>query len=75
MRSAVPRSRAVDVTLTEAGHRAVDRLVDVVLSREVELLGVLDEAEQATLTGLLRKLVAAVHNEVGISRPTLVGGQ
>jgi DNA-binding MarR family transcriptional regulator len=74
VRATVRGSRAVEVTLTDAGHRAVDRLVDLVLSREVELLGILDGEEQATLTRLLRKLIAGVQNEVGISRPTHVGG-
>lgn len=67
-------SRAVDVTLTEAGHHLVDALVDRVLSREVDLLRVLDDEEQATLAALLRKLIAGLHDELGPSRPTHVGG-
>lgn len=66
--------RSVDVSLTDAGHELVDALVDRVLSREVELLGVLDEQERATLAGLLRKLIAGLHDELGPSRPTQVGG-
>lgn len=67
-------SRTVDVTLTEAGHRLVEKLVDRVLYREIELLTVLDDEEQATLAALLRKLVAGLHDELGHSRPTHVGG-
>ena len=67
-------SRTVDVTLTEAGHRLVETLVDHVLSREIDLLAVLDDQEQATLTTLLRKLIAGLHDELGPSRPTQVGG-
>lgn len=66
-------SRTVDVTLTDAGHRLVETLVDRVLSREIALLTVLDDQEQATLATLLRKLIAGLHDELGPSRPTHVG--
>ncbi|WP_349294493.1 MarR family winged helix-turn-helix transcriptional regulator [Baekduia alba] len=66
-------SRAVAVTLTAAGHRLVDRLVDRVLGREAELVSGLTPDQQAQLTELLRLFLATLRTQVGPERPTQVG--
>jgi DNA-binding MarR family transcriptional regulator len=49
------------VTLTKAGAKAVDSAMEDLLSRERELLKVLNKGEQAQLAALLREL--AIHFE------------
>ena len=51
------RSRAVNVTLTRAGHALVERTVDRVLGREAELVRGLAAAERADLAALLDRLL------------------
>jgi DNA-binding MarR family transcriptional regulator len=53
-------SRAVNVTLTRAGHALVERTVDRVLGREAELVRGLAVAERADLAALLDGLLAGV---------------
>jgi DNA-binding MarR family transcriptional regulator len=53
-------SRAVNVTLTRAGHALVERTVDRVLGREAELVHGLAAAERADLAVLLDRLLAGV---------------
>ena len=53
-------SRAVNVTMTRAGHALVERSVDRVLGREAELVRGLAAAERADLTALLDRLLAGV---------------
>jgi DNA-binding MarR family transcriptional regulator len=60
-------ARGVTVTLTEAGHGLVERLVDRVLGREAELVSGLTEDQQATLTALLRSFLAEL--EATLDRP------
>src|SRR5829696_7466032 len=48
--------RGTLITLTDAGHAAVDRTIAAHLRNERELIAALDEREQAQLAGLLRKL-------------------
>ncbi|WP_037068096.1 MarR family winged helix-turn-helix transcriptional regulator [Pseudonocardia acaciae] len=50
-------SRRVTVTLTDAGHALVERLVDRVLGREADLVAALDPDRRAQLTELLRTLL------------------
>lgn len=72
-REPVPGSRRVSVTLTEAGHTLVERLVDQVLGREASLVAALDPDRRAQLTELLRALLADLdarlahppHSQVG----------
>ncbi|OYN96830.1 DNA-binding MarR family transcriptional regulator [Propionibacteriaceae bacterium ES.041] len=68
-----PGSRAVDVTLTAAGHATVERLVDAVLGRELELLESLDSEERETLARLLSKLLVGLQDELGTQRIGQVG--
>jgi DNA-binding MarR family transcriptional regulator len=53
-------SRAVNVTLTRAGHALVERTVDEVLGREAELVRGLAAAERADLAALLDRLLSFV---------------
>ena len=53
-------SRAVNVTLTRAGHALVERTVDRVLRREAELVRGLAATERADLASLLDRLLADV---------------
>ncbi len=64
-RPAADRSRAVLVTLTEAGHDLVEATVDQVLHRDAELIGSLTPEQQAQLAGLLRVLLEDVQRRVG----------
>lgn len=57
-------SRRVDVQLTPAGHRLVERLVDTVLGRESDLLECLSDEDRRSLTALLRTLHGALAGEV-----------
>ncbi|WP_456698379.1 MarR family winged helix-turn-helix transcriptional regulator [Aeromicrobium sp. P5_D10] len=66
-------SRQVDVELTRDGHEVVENLVDSVLNREVQLLGVLDDEERDQLTGLLRKLLNGLQSELNEVKPGHVG--
>jgi DNA-binding MarR family transcriptional regulator len=66
-------SRAVLVALTPAGHELVDRLVDRVLGREAELISRLSQAQQDTLTELLRLLLDDLQANLDDQRPTQVG--
>ena len=51
-------ARSVRVQLTAAGRRRVDAALQDLVAREHAILGSLDEAERATLAGLLRRVVA-----------------
>jgi DNA-binding MarR family transcriptional regulator len=53
-------SRAVNVTLTAAGHALVERTVDQVLGREAELVRGLPAAESTELAALLGRLLNLV---------------
>jgi DNA-binding MarR family transcriptional regulator len=53
-------SRAVNVTLTRAGHALVERTVDRVLGREAELVRGLTTDERTDLATLLDRLLQAV---------------
>jgi DNA-binding MarR family transcriptional regulator len=68
-------SRAVDVTLSPAGHDLVERLVDRVLGREAELISRLTEGQQAELAGLLRVLLQDLEARLGRPRHTQVGAE
>ena len=57
-------SRAVNVTLTKAGHALVERTVDQVLVREAELVRSLAPAERTDLAALLDRLLAGVATQV-----------
>ena len=50
-------SRAVNVTLTGAGHALIERTVEQVLCREAELVRGLETAEHAELAALLDRLL------------------
>jgi DNA-binding MarR family transcriptional regulator len=58
-------SRAVNVTLTGAGHALVERTVDHVLGREAELVRGLASAERAELAALLDRLLSLVAAHAG----------
>ena len=51
-------ARSVRVQLTAAGRRRVDSALRDLVARENAILGSLDDAERATLAGLLRQVVA-----------------
>jgi len=72
-RAGAAGSRAVMVSLTPAGHKLVDRLVDRVLGREAELISGLTAEQRERLTELLRLLLADVQGRVGEQRATHVG--
>ncbi|MCF6522177.1 MarR family winged helix-turn-helix transcriptional regulator [Streptomyces sp. JJ36] len=55
-----PGRRAVQVSLTAAGHALVERSVDAVLGREARLVAGLSEEERTALAGLLDKLFTDV---------------
>jgi DNA-binding MarR family transcriptional regulator len=57
-------SRAVNVTLTGAGHALVERTVDQVLAREAELVQGLAAAERTELAALLGRLLNFVAEHV-----------
>ncbi|WP_198676340.1 MarR family winged helix-turn-helix transcriptional regulator [Kribbella monticola] len=57
-------SRAVFVTLTEAGHELVERTVDQVLTRESELVASLAPGDRALLAGRLQKLLDDVQQKL-----------
>lgn len=65
--------RTVEVTLLPRGHATVDRLVDRVLGREAELLSVLDDEQQGSLTELLRALLDSLEAQLPPARHTQVG--
>ena len=51
-------ARSVRVQLTAAGRRRVEGALKDLVARENAILGSLDQAERATLAGLLRRVVA-----------------
>ena len=55
-----PGSRAVLVTLTDAGHRLVERTVDQVLGREADLVTDLTDQQRVDLTSALDRLLGSV---------------
>jgi DNA-binding MarR family transcriptional regulator len=57
-------SRAVVVGMTAGGHELVERTVDVVLTRESELLSPLSPRQQAVLAGQLQRLLDDVRRRV-----------
>ena len=63
-RTPVAGSRAVEVTLTRAGHQFVEQLVDRVLGREAELVSRLTADEQRELGRLLRMLLDDVQRQL-----------
>ncbi|MGA4843781.1 MarR family winged helix-turn-helix transcriptional regulator [Streptomyces sp. G45] len=64
-RPARDRSRAVLVTLTQAGHDLVEATVDQVLYREADLIGSLTPERQEQLAELLRVLLDDVQDRLG----------
>jgi DNA-binding MarR family transcriptional regulator len=59
-RTADDGTRAVLVTLTEAGHDLIERTVDQVLTRESELIASLPPASREHLAGQLQELLDQV---------------
>ena len=59
-RSADDGTRAVVVTLTEAGHDLIERTVDQVLTRESELVASLSPTARTQLAGQLQDLLDEV---------------
>ncbi|MEV6413814.1 MarR family transcriptional regulator [Kribbella sp. NPDC051718] len=57
-------SRAVVVSLTDAGHALVERTVEQVLSRESDLISSLTAAERELLAGKLQSLLDDVSRRV-----------
>ena len=55
--------RGILVTLTKAGAKAVDSAMEDLLSRERELLRVLNKSEQSDLANLLRELSLPFENQ------------
>jgi DNA-binding MarR family transcriptional regulator len=51
-------ARSVRVQITPAGRKRVDAALEDLVEREDAILGSLDPAERATLSGLLRRVVA-----------------
>ncbi|MBF6333845.1 MarR family winged helix-turn-helix transcriptional regulator [Nocardia transvalensis] len=68
-----PHERTVWVELTEAGHEVVERTVDLVLRRELELLDTLDADRRRQLSELLRILLRDVQARTGNQGLTHVG--
>ncbi|MFI6047875.1 MarR family winged helix-turn-helix transcriptional regulator [Nocardia sp. NPDC051321] len=66
-------SRGVVVALTPAGHAVVERLVDQVLGRELDLLSSLTAEQQANLTDLLRILHQDLMPRLGLGKIIQVG--
>ena len=60
-----PGSRAVTVSLTDAGHALVEQSVDAVLGREAELVSGLDPEQRRLLTGLLDHLLNDLQSRMG----------
>lgn len=60
-----PGRRAVSVLLTDAGHAAIDRTVDRVLRREVELLSGLPARRRADLADGLAELLGDLTDQLG----------
>lgn len=56
--------RGILVTLTKAGAKAVDSAMEDLLSRERELLKVLNKSEQSELANLLRALLQELSQEI-----------
>ncbi len=73
LRRSEPGERTVWVELTAAGHELVERTVDLVLEREVELLDALDTGQRAQLAELLRTLLEDVRQRTGNDGLTQVG--
>lgn len=65
--------REVEVSLLPAGHAEVERLVDRVLGREAELVGMLSPEDRARLTALLRLFLDDLESRLGRPRHTQVG--
>ena len=63
-RAGTAARHSVLVTLTAAGHELIERSVDAVLGREVELVASLSADERVILTGLLEKLTGDVVGRV-----------
>ncbi|MGW4525424.1 MarR family winged helix-turn-helix transcriptional regulator [Amycolatopsis sp. NPDC004378] len=59
--------RAVAVRLTDAGHSLVEATVRRLLEHEADLIGGLTRDERTTLTGLLAKLEASLHERTSAS--------
>ncbi|HEY3558336.1 MAG TPA: MarR family transcriptional regulator, partial [Kribbella sp.] len=59
-RSAGDGSRAVVVALTQAGHDLIERTVDLVLTRESELVASLSPDGRARLAAQLQELLSEV---------------
>jgi len=57
--------RSIRIRLTKKGHDSANQLVEAYLSREKELLGGLNNREQRTLEGLLRKLLISIEPLAG----------
>lgn len=68
-----PSSRAVVVTLTQAGHALVERLVDRVLGREADLVASLSAEDRDALTALLKALLDDLGTRLGPHRHSQVG--
>jgi DNA-binding MarR family transcriptional regulator len=60
-----PGSRAVTVSLTDAGHALIEQSVDAVLGREAELVSGLDPEQRRLLTGLLDHLLNDLQSRMG----------
>lgn len=56
-------SRAVVVTLTPAGHDLIERTVDLVLTRESDLISSLSDRQRAVLSGQLQRLLDDVRRQ------------
>jgi DNA-binding MarR family transcriptional regulator len=56
--------RAVAVTLTDAGHRLVERTVDDVLGREASLVEGLSTTDRDALSDLLQRLTESVRERI-----------
>lgn len=61
------QGRSVSVRLTSEGGRVVSRLLAARGGSLAELIGVLDEADQRALDGLLAKLLTRLYGELGSS--------
>ncbi|MCM6774773.1 MarR family transcriptional regulator [Nocardia sp. CDC159] len=68
-----PGGRTVWVELTPAGHALVERTVDLVLDRELELLDSLDAEQRQRLAELLRVLLRDVQIRTGYEGLSQVG--
>jgi DNA-binding MarR family transcriptional regulator len=57
--------RAIQVELTETGHKAYDKSISIQAAKEAEVVSALNAREREQLNGLLRRVMLAAEREQG----------